>query len=289
MTLRFALVGLVACFGLNWPGLANQSVPSGGRGKILAGLTSIAVWGNGLAGSLGLPAPGIVEEGLTLCDPREGIELSTNAWTGPAAESAAELDSDQGLCAADGFRIPVLFGVAPGARDGAVCVQQSRIEIETEPAVAQAVSPVVEDAIFAGVVTEMSLSFAAEAAVSEPVVEAEPAPEAPESSAPASQVAEILVPAFPAEEKLEGDVEHDPYPGLAFALNAAHDGIGEEVVADDAGEPVLETADVDQAVAAESPARLERLASAVRLTGQALQAWVSIFQQTPPETSEPAL
>lgn len=89
-----------------------------------------------------------------------------------------------------------------------------------------------------------------------------------------------------------GDVEapaalagsgEDPFPGVAYAMNREADGIEDEWLV----EEVAGSENRPQVVVSEEPdedtnPRAARLGTAVRLTGQAIQAWMSVLQQRTP-------
>ncbi len=125
------------------------------------------------------------------------------------------------------------------------------------------------DQIFSHVVGEMAEAFATRP--SPPALDAETAPVA---------AAETAEPALSQDEL---------YPGLAYALNREADGLGQRLRtiateprspsdSEPKGEIVRD--DDSQEPQAITP-RGERIATAVRLTGQAMQAWLSVLQQSP--------
>jgi hypothetical protein len=88
-------------------------------------------------------------------------------------------------------------------------------------------------------------------------------------------------------------IEPDMYPGLAYELNRLAEGLEPiqppaasiAVVGTEQPEPI-EAAPAAAESWSPSPAKSERLASAVRLTGQAFHAWISLLQQTPVVAAE---
>lgn len=79
------------------------------------------------------------------------------------------------------------------------------------------------------------------------------------------------------------EVEEAPFSGVAYALNREADGIEDEWISEEAAV----TEERPQVVAEEESddegdPRGARLGTAVRLTGQAFQAWMSVLQQRTP-------
>ena len=88
----------------------------------------------------------------------------------------------------------------------------------------------------------------------------------------------MAAPAPAAEEVVAQAVELDLYPGVAFALNRAAEGIS-PIEAMARAEPTPTPAPVAE------PSRAERLSQAVKLTGQALDAWAGLLSQRTPSSA----
>jgi hypothetical protein len=286
MMLRFTLVSLAACFGLNVPGLTERLDAR----KLRSGVPAVCA----IATPRSQPLSGTVDTPLTTtarsCEPEK---LGESA--GPFVKDTLVMPDSQvsWIAELDGtpdpldWRLPVCHGTCIPAAVSARSSGPSLIDVDADPALAVTAIPeaaagscaLVDDALFAQIVTEMTDGFLR--------IDAPPAPLAlPDAEPTMADLGEL--PPGPADEKPESAVVHDLYPGLAYELNSRSDGLGsmpgcEEFVVEAAapGAPLDET-DHHASMAAQDPSRLgrvERLASAFRLTGQALQAWVSIFEQ----------
>jgi hypothetical protein len=181
-----------------------------------------------------------------------------------------------------------------GCVDGALVDRPSRIEVVEEPMVEPTVtleSNTPEDR-FLAVVDAMAESFAAKPAAEVSTVEVVAQSDDGVASPKAFDLTGWL--GFEVRTVVETEPDASLYPGVAYALNHEHDGLGDtEPVAPEppnfaavvAPAEVVESIEV-AAVACEPepPARTrgERLATAVQLTAQAVHAWVSILQQAPP-------
>jgi hypothetical protein len=127
------------------------------------------------------------------------------------------------------------------------------VEESDEPATQVAADPV--DGRFDAIVGEMASEFAGQA----------------DEIVPAATVAETE--------------EEEPFAGIAYALNREADGIEDEWIVEEA--EATATAERPQVAESEEESddddpRGARLGTAVRLTGQALQAWMSVLQQSTP-------
>ncbi|MDB5351889.1 MAG: hypothetical protein JWN86_3136 [Planctomycetota bacterium] len=149
----------------------------------------------------------------------------------------------------------------------------------TAPLVTDVKPTVDPDAVFSQVVSGMASAFASQAA---PI----PVPE----TKPLLAKVEVAPPLpLPAEEIVAGADEpaEDLYPGLAYALNRASEGLApppfEAPLAKVEAGPLPNAA---PALPSETESsRSERLARAVQLTGQAVNAWASLLSQRPAATS----
>jgi hypothetical protein len=157
---------------------------------------------------------------------------------------------------------------------------------EQAPAPAPVVTELVDaaksgdsDSGFRQVVSKMATTFAADLPVQAPSTDPKPllakveiAPDAP--------------PALPVEELVVEDL--DLYPGIAYALNREAEGVTPLVLA-----PVVKVEPIPELewapepasiVTVESPiepSRAEKLAAAVKLTGEAVNAWAGLLSQRP--------
>jgi hypothetical protein len=181
-----------------------------------------------------------------------------------------------GVVACLGLEVPDLPAAAPGEPSRCVWCEGPRAETPPAPAVEEtpmpagldafataADEPADPDAAFLGAMTATLQQFEAElaavqaAAAVEQLAAAPPAP----TSAP--------------EPVVEQPADEDLYPGLAYALNRQAEGLASvESVAPAPG--AAEAAPSEPLAAAAS--RGERFQTAVRLTGQALHAWLSVLQ-----------
>jgi hypothetical protein len=263
MALRMLLVGVVACLGLNQPRLHATSAESGGplAGVAVLGLTveSSPI----VVGAEPTPEMPVLSDGPTLARGLawDGL-LDWRAALGARDEALATLARRRALAEAlERARTePRVFTCLASSENRATETRiveieevDARLEVASEPAP----DP---DNGFRSVLDEMLLAFEADANSSLAAIEPPPAAEA--------EAAEALVEAASATLP-----EPEPlYPGLAYDLNHDHDGI-------DDPSPLPRPA-----VASPEPSetRGQRVATAVRLTGEALQAWAKIFVQTGP-------
>ena len=137
------------------------------------------------------------------------------------------------------------------------------------PAVVEAeqVAPADPDVAFRKIVSSMASSFAADNATSMPTPEPKPLLARIESPA-----LPVPAPAPAAEEVAVADPEMALYPGVAIALDPEADG-ALPVEAAARAEPSTATASVSE------PSRAERLSHAVKLTGEAVNAWAGLLSQ----------
>lgn len=204
MFLRFLMVGLVSCLGLEVP-----STPAAGDG-----------------------AP----PRCAFCEGRPVAEVLPAAEAPPVVEVVEELPMPDGL---DAFAVEA--------------------EEMADP-----------DAAFQTVMTATIGEFQADLAAVAP-------------AAPAEVIAEALVELVPIVEETVAiePADEELYPGLAYALNREAEGLTilevapiepETVAVVEAAEPLVDEAATDAAT------RGQRIEAAVRLTGQAVSAWLSVLQ-----------
>lgn len=147
------------------------------------------------------------------------------------------------------------------------------------PVIVDAETPADPDQAFRAIVRKMAKEFAADTPAPAPTDEPKPliaredvttptAPEAAPAPPPAIDVAEID--------------EADLFPGVAFAINRSAEGLAPipmEVATRIEPEPAPAAETVTEPSI--DPSRAERLANAVKLTSQAMNAWAGILSQRP--------
>ncbi len=174
--------------------------------------------------------------------------------------------------------IPTTVAVAPMTPPSATVVESSP-EAAPAPAatVVESETPAVAadpDAAFRKIVANMASSFAADLPASAPAADPKPLiaqVETPPVATPAPAPA-------PAEEVVAEAAGLDLYPGVAFALNRESEGIT----------PIEAMARAEPApapVPVAEPSRADRLTEAVKLTGQALDAWAGLLSQRTPSSA----
>ncbi len=213
-----------------------------------------------------LPSPTPTTVPMPMPMPMPGPEVAEDLVS-PAAGAAQAPELPISLAATNPMALP------PGEE---VAVAPALAPAATPaPAVAETPKPADPDAAFSKVVGDLASRFAVEVS-SVPKNEPKPLLAKLEVTPP---------PALPAEEvvaKADEPVE-DLYPGLAYALNRASEGLSpspfepttanREATLPSKPEPIAETL--------AEPSRSERLAQAVRLTGQAVNAWANLLGQRP--------
>lgn len=228
----------------------------------------------------------------------------------PAPEPSAEAVASA-TPTADAFlppiaSVPVTDPMAPP--DSVVDVVPPPVQVIVEapkPAEPEAPKPADPDAAFRAIVSKMAKQFAADI----PAPSAEPKPMLAQADAPIPMSPE-LAPPPPAAEEI-ADVDYELFPGFAFAFHRAADGLAPilaeatpapaevaPVIAEAApvaAEPVpMAVAVVPNTEPEPEPApatvateplpdmsRADRLANAVKLTGQAVNAWAALLSQRP--------
>lgn len=148
------------------------------------------------------------------------------------------------------------------------------------PVVADAIDPAQEesrDAAFGRVMNKMASAFVAD--LMAPSIPTEPKALVAQADKPTTAPA----PAAAAEE-LSGEV--DLYPGIAFVLNRQAEGLSPIAMP---GQPAVDTAtatepapaQVSETATSSESSRAEKLANAVKLTGEAMNAWAGLLSQRP--------
>ena len=144
------------------------------------------------------------------------------------------------------------------------------------PVIVEAPKPTDPDLAFRTIVRKMAKEFAAD--IPAPATSAEPKPLLAIVDAPIPTAPEAAPAPPPADEVAAAD-EADLYPGVAFALNRSAEGLApilSEVAARAEPEPASAPAVAEPS---NDPSRAERLANAVKLTGQAMNAWAGLLSQ----------
>jgi hypothetical protein len=158
--------------------------------------------------------------------------------------------------------------------------------IATRSSAAEGSAEMVADREFAEVVEEMIVTFAAEEPM-KPLLEAGDAlvQEVPvgglDGSLPRTEITVIE------DSETSSTIAFDPievpadlYPGIAYALNREADGLA----GDDQVPPAIAAVECAPATTVEPPVEMirvsrgQRLANAVRLTGEAFQAWANLIR-----------
>lgn len=268
MALRMLLVGVVACLGLNQPHLrGSDQLPTSEARGLPAGIVILGALAD--ISPIHLPAerPAATTEGPA---PMPGVAAASLLFDWSAAlahrdRSAREANEPDAVAAVEAREFSCIVCEVP-------CPEQSRIaEVEIEepvPVEIVALPAPDPDAGFHAAVDAVVDSFAKDLQLS--VALSEPAPPAPEADT--LSVNPAATEPAPVVTELEISVEPEPlYPGLAYELNQDHDGIDDPrpLIASTSTVPPIES-------------RGEQVAMAVRLTGQAIQAWARIFVQTGP-------
>jgi hypothetical protein len=256
MALRMLLVGVVACLGLNQPPVLRGNEAAGSIG----GTLGVGVLGALVEASPIAPASVVADpivEGPAPA-PRLAASFALLDWSAALiglAEPAQEIEGRAFACTVG----------------EAGCVAASVIEevVEAEPTVVAEIEPAAAadpDAAFLAALDDMVGDFERDA-----LAMATPEPEPEFAPAPAPEAEIVLGDAAISDGPI---LEPEPlYPGLAYELNREHEGLGQ-------GGPIGGRIDLAKEVPGE--AREERVADAVRLTGQAIQAWARIFVHTGP-------
>jgi hypothetical protein len=170
--------------------------------------------------------------------------------------------------------IPTIAAVDPMTPPAPVALEMSPEAAPAPPAaVAETAkaAPTDPDAGFRKVVASMASAFAADMPAATPVSEPKPLL----AKVEAAPVA-VPAPAQAAEDVAGADL--DLYPGVAFALNREAEGVA-PIEASARAEPAPAMAPVAEATT--DPSRAERLSQAVKLTGQAVNAWAGLLSQRP--------
>ncbi|GIW89000.1 MAG: hypothetical protein KatS3mg108_3324 [Isosphaeraceae bacterium] len=271
MALRMLLVGVVAGLGLSQPRLGltqwGPTVATAGAGVLgvlvpgepaegpqealtPVGVTEGRSWVAGLAIKELLLDWGRVWKARADAVARHARRLALAA----ALEQARAEEAMEEVITAESYSC---VGAGLGSSPSPRIVEVELIEPAGEAKLAETVS----DAGFLVALEEVVSAFAADREMAAGWEDLPPAPEA------------VGLAGGPEAGELVAEIDPEPlYPGIAYALNEDHDGIDDPMTAPRAG--------VDARPVGES--RLERLATAVRLTGQAIQAWTRIFVQTGP-------
>lgn len=240
MFVRFLIVGLVTCMGLDDPG----------RCLLGEGPPPRCVWCEGEAAPATPEAASITEptptpETVATTESAQSTEPVSTPEPAPAPEPAPMPEGPNAFVAETQPEAP--------AAD----------PLPTAPVSAD------PDALFATVMTATVNEFRADLAAQAAPSAAEVLVQAPAEPTPAAPITEP-----PAA--LPEIAEPDLYPGLAYALNREAEGLAITET------PALEPPAVAAAETAPTPAPVNqpaaRLQSAVRLTGQALHAWLSVLQ-----------
>ena len=172
--------------------------------------------------------------------------------------------------------IPTTVAVDPMTPPSAIVAELSpEAAPAPAPAVAESETPAVAadpDAAFRKIVAKMASTFAADLPAAAPAADPKPLiarVETPPVAAPAPA---------PAEEVVAEAQELDLYPGVAFALNREAEGLA-PIEAMARAEPTPAPVPVIE------PSRADRLSQAVKLTGQALDAWAGLLSQRTPSSA----
>lgn len=275
MALRMVLVALVACMGLNHPLTRGLEV------TLQQGTLSVDIPVDAVSEPAALTAsepellPQIERVLLDLGISEDQVDalLSTERFsqTQPPAVSSPSPHTPT-----EPVHVEQVIAIEPSCVDDANRLASETLisVVEVEPGlVTQPQEPdfeAVVDALVAEFALDLSRSTVSQSLVA-PDVEAAPAPEASEVLAGTPQDnGPVSMPSTAPED-------WEPYPGLAYQLNRESDGIDESGESM-AGEPIAQREPETRVETA--PSRIDRVAAAVRLTGQAIQAWVRIFVYT---------
>ncbi len=264
MALRMLLVGVVACLGLNQATLhgsdeGSRAVPMGstlGVG-LLGALVEIGPIGAECATA---PVEAVV---VTATEETPEDALVGWPWNGciGGTESVAMVEATEMSC-------------TDGAKESAGYSQICAVEevVEATPEEVIVVDTVVEadpDAAFLVAVDSILDEFLMDRTVVEEAILPPPAVEA--------ELIEVVREPEAVSTTLVSPSMPEPlYPGLAYELNELNDGIGE------APAPAVVAVETAAEERVEGEGRTSEVATAVRLTGQALVAWGRILVQTGP-------
>jgi hypothetical protein len=266
MLMRAVLASLVAVLGWNLPAERMMAAPErrvDGTGGWAGGVGGLGALGFGIDRTLRTTT------GRPALD--EGLVEAVIGGVGATRLVAGHL-SGSGTCTWEEHAAPqpvtpaIAETIVPDAPMVAEVPVVAVEPVTPAPAPVSAIEVVeASDRPFETVVDAMAADFTTPEAVT--VADPAPAPSPAIEPAPAPQVEVVAEVASPAvDTPIAEAADESPYPGLAYELNFAHDGL------DDGPTDIVAGSEEPAA-----PAVGERLGSAVRLTRDAFRAWADVL------------
>lgn len=193
-----------------------------------------------------------------------GAEKPRCRWCEGRAADAEPASAPIEAVAAETGPAPMPNGDAAFVAEPAPEPMPAEVFAEAEPVPAEVPAEADPDATFGAILEAMVADFDADATLPAPAEPAIP-----------QEVAVAVAPPAP-EPELEP--AEDLYPGLAYALNRDAEGLTIPPAEPPAVAPAAPEPDL---AAVPAPARPDRLRTAVRLTGEAAMAWLSLLHTSP--------